>query len=431
MKRRKITIGTVRFVLRKEKETAEGLIPVFLKYSFQGKALFYSIGKSLLIHNWDEESKEPIYVSKPIAKKLAPDIKYSQFLSNSEVQDIISQFNELELEIKSIESKLVNFTSQDVIRELRGEQKPADPVEKGVYFDDWVKSIADENKEKMKHSTWKVYNTINQMILDYERSMVKRHLLKEIDYTYIKGICLLMNKKGLLNSTISKRLRHIKGFLKSAVRHGLEVDPTYQNYSWVENELDVIALTLEELNRIEQLDLSGNARLERVRDVFLFACYTGLRYSDFSKLRTEHVKGNFLKFTSTKTKSLQVIPLIERSRLLIQKYKSDDNDHLFPVPSGQKFNQFVKEVCVLSEIDEPIEKVRYSGSKQIIEVKPKHELISAHTARRTFVTLSLELGMKAEEVMNITGHKSYQSFKKYVKITEKRAKDALLSAWDK
>src|SRR5690606_31820577 len=117
-------------------------------------------------------------------------------------------------------------------------------------------------------STWKVYNTINQMILDYEKSSIKRHLVKEIDYTYIKGICLYMNKKGLLNSTITKRLRHIKGFLKSAVRHGIEVNPTYQNYSWVENELDVIALTLEELSRLEQLDLSNNKRLEKVRDVF-------------------------------------------------------------------------------------------------------------------------------------------------------------------
>src|SRR5690606_16174618 len=118
------------------------------------------------------------------------------------------------------------------------------------------------------------------------------------------GICLYMNKKGLLNSTITKRLRHIKGFLKSAVRHGIEVNPTYQNYSWVENELDVIALTLEELSRLEQLDLSNNKRLEKVRDVFLFGCYTGLRYSDFSKLKREHIKGNYLKFTSTKTKTL-------------------------------------------------------------------------------------------------------------------------------
>lgn len=75
--------------------------------------------------------------------------------------------------------------------------------------------------------------------------------------------------------------------------------------------------------------------------------------------------------------------------------------------------------------------MRFSGVKEVVEYRPKYQMITAHVARKTFVTLSLELGMQAEEVMRITGHKDYKSFKRYVNITEKRAKVALLSAWEK
>lgn len=431
MSRKKITKGTVSFVLRKEKINTKGLIPVYCKYSYKGIASFTNTGHSILPLNWDDDSKEPIYISKPIAKKLAPDVKYSLFLTNNEVQDIISHFNELELRIKSIEQDLDELNSRAVIESLKNYGKPTEDTTPKLYFDDWVKSIADENKEKMKHSTWKVYNTMNHLILDYEKGLKTRVLLKDVDYTYMKHVCIYMNNKGLLNSTIAKRLRHLKGFVKAAIKHGKEVNLSYQSYSWIENELDVIAFTMEELDKVEQLDLSSNPKLERVRDVFLFACHTGLRFSDFSKLKKEHLKNGYLKFTSTKTKSLQTVPLSRVAMSLIDKYSAENSDHIFPVESGQKFNEKIKDVCELAQVNESIEKVRYSGAKQIIEVNPKYKLISAHTARRTFVTLSLELGMQAEEIMNITGHKSYQSFKKYVKITEKRAKEALLSAWDK
>lgn len=121
----------------------------------------------------------------------------------------------------------------------------------------------------------------------------------------------------------------------------------------------------------------------------------------------------------------------KKAKQYIEKYDTNKSDFVFPVASSQKFNEYIKRACERAEINEIIQKVRYSGAKQVVEESPKHKLISAHTARKTFVTLSLELGMKAEEIMPITGHKDYKSFKRYVNLTEKRAKEALLNAWDK
>ena len=80
-------------------------------------------------------------------------------------------------------------------------------------------------------------------------------------------------------------------------------------------------------------------------------------------------------------------------------------------------------------INDPVEIVRFKGSERVPIIYPKHQLISMHTGRKTFVTLSLEKGMSAEEVMAITGHSDYKSFKRYVKITEARSKVVMAKAW--
>jgi len=86
-------------------------------------------------------------------------------------------------------------------------------------------------------------------------------------------------------------------------------------------------------------------------------------------------------------------------------------------------------LCKEAEINEPIEIVRFRGSKRETETFPKYELIHLHTGRKTFCTLSLEKGMSAEQVMSISGHTDYKSFKRYVDVTEKLKKVVMEKAW--
>lgn len=432
--RRKITLGTVRFILRTNKISTGGLAPIYLRYSYKGVPKDYFTGHSILPYNWDKESREAIYVSKPIAKKLAPDVKYSLFCSNHEIMTINSLMNELELKIKDIETEVEPISSTNIIEKLKGQFEKVeniDQVEAKHYFVDFMDKFTKENSERILPSTIKVYGTITNLVRNFEKGRRKRFEIKDIDYNYIKAICEYMASMGLLNSTINRRIKHIKGFVTKARKKGFEINPTYQDYTWSADDTDVIALSMEEIELLEELDLSARPFLERTRDVFLFACYTGLRYSDFSKLKTVHLKGDFIRLNITKTKTNQSVPLSRKAKAIIEKYHTDQSDHVFPVASSQKFNEYIKEVCNIAGIHDMIEKVRFSGTKMISEIFPKYQLISAHTARKTFVTLSLELGMKAEEIMPITGHRDYKSFKRYVNLTEKRAKEALLSAWEK
>ncbi|RYE54766.1 MAG: site-specific integrase, partial [Sphingobacteriales bacterium] len=120
-------------------------------------------------------------------------------------------------------------------------------------------------------------------------------------------------------------------------------------------------------------------------------------------------------------------PLTPYSKGILAKY--GEMHRPLPIISNQKLNEYIKELCEKAGINEPIEIVRFNGAKRIATTYPKYELIGVHTGRKTFATLSLERGMSAEEVMTITGHKDYQSFKRYVKITEQRKKVVMLKAW--
>ena len=108
------------------------------------------------------------------------------------------------------------------------------------------------------------------------------------------------------------------------------------------------------------------------------------------------------------------------------------NDYLKGRDEKDKNGKIIKHhvgLCELAGINEQIEIVRFRGAKREINTYPKFKLIGVHSGRRTFATLSLEKGMSTEEVMSITGHKDYQSFKRYVKVTEQRKKVVMLKAW--
>lgn len=196
-------------------------------------------------------------------------------------------------------------------------------------------------------------------------------------------------------------------------------------------ETDIIYLTETELFKI--LNLEGLSKcLQQVRDNFCFACFTGLRFSDIAKIKRTNIKDDFIEIKTEKTRETLKIPLNQHAKNLLKKYESiQDERPLPPTITNQKTNEYLKELCEIAEIDEMVEIEKYSGSKKILIRKRKYNLVTSHTARRTFVTLSLEKGIRAEIVMNITGHKEYQTFKKYIKITDKVKLLEMNKVWDR
>ena len=193
---------------------------------------------------------------------------------------------------------------------------------------------------------------------------------------------------------------------------------------------EVVYLTWEELMRVYNLSFPGNKKyLERVRDVFCFQCFTSLRYSDVAKLKREDIVDDVMKVVTEKTGDTIRIELNKYSRAILEKYTDDEKP--LPVPSNQKMNEWVKEVCFLAGIDTPITSVYYKGADRIEEVHPKYELIGTHTGRRTFICNALTMGIPASTVMEWTGHSDYKAMKPYIKIADQEKAKAMKKFDDK
>lgn len=258
--------------------------------------------------------------------------------------------------------------------------------------------------------------------------------INDVDDDYLRAFqTFLMSNCGMRNTTISKTIAFMRWFLRwSSINNyyqGKSHDsfrPKIKGVSGGAKEM--IYCSKDEIKKLLDYDFSDmQGALERIRDVFLFQCFTGLRYSDVAKLRRSDVKSDSIRVVTKKTIDGLTIELNDYSRAIIDKYK-DCNFHdnlALPVISNQKMNQGLKVLCQLVGLIEPTRIVYFRGNVRYEEVYPKWQLITTHTGRHTFIVTALMLKIPVEVVMKWTGHSSYQSMKPYIAIVDELKKDAM------
>jgi integrase len=209
----------------------------------------------------------------------------------------------------------------------------------------------------------------------------------------------LLTDKGLANNTASKIVKHLKEFMTWAAKRNLHKNLEYQDFKLKWNESDMVVLEEDEFNKLMVHDFSKTPHLDRVRDVFCFGCMTGARYGDLAAFRFSDIANGTWKLITEKTKQTLYVPIIPLSAKIITKYEADGK---LPVISNQKMNKHLKDVLKEIEVKQDTKKNKYSGANTTVKIKAKYEFVSMHTARRTFVTLSLQKGMRPEVIMQIT-----------------------------
>ena len=291
-----------------------------------------------------------------------------------------------------------------------------------------------ENAKATKaHGTILNYNATLTRLKNYSDYLGEAITFELINQTFYEGFMnYLITVHNSLNNTVGRHIKVLKVFLNYCKK--MEIISSNANLSGFKvfkEETDIIYLTETELFKLLNLEDLSKC-LEQVRDNFCFACFTGLRFSDIAKINNSNIKDDFIEIKTEKTRESLKIPLNQHAKSLLKKYEGGNGERpLPPTITNQKTNVYLKELCEIAEIDEMIEIEKFSGSKKIITKKPKYNFVTSHTARRTFVTLSLEKGIRAEVVMNITGHKEYQTFKKYIKITDKVKLLEMTRVWDR
>lgn len=240
---------------------------------------------------------------------------------------------------------------------------------------------------------------------------------------------LKQDKKFGVN-TVGKHIANIKTFLGEATERGVNTKLDYKSkrFKVITETVDSIYLTEDEILKIYNHDFSKNKRLERTRDLFIIGCYTGLRFSDFSQLTTDNIKGELITVKTQKTGEKVVIPLHWTVKNILAKY-SETAKGLPRDLSNQRMNDYLKEIGREVEINEQIHRIHTKDGLKVTTNVSKWELITTHTARRSFATNLYLTNFPPISIMKITGHRTEKSFMKYIKISQEENANLLQLHW--
>lgn len=215
-----------------------------------------------------------------------------------------------------------------------------------------------------------------------------------------------MRLRGLNPNTRGTQIKHVKTVMKEAYDRGLHKNEMFRQFRKEKEDVENIALTPEEVQLLEGLDLCGTKEL--ARDLFLLGCYTALRFSDYSRLTIFDGEDGFIRLNQQKTKGRVVIPCSPKCRAILVKWNGA------PKLSQQKLNGNIKQICRDAGITQR-EHIVQNGKLKTVE---RWELVSSHTARRTAATNMYRAGIPSISIMKITGHTTEANFLKYIKLSK-------------
>ena len=396
-------------------------VPIRMRVNFSSQRIEFTTGYRIDAAKWDADKQRVKNGCTNKLKQSAAEINASLLGYYTEIQEIFKKFEVDEVMPTPEQIKeAFNALHRPVEEEAKPSKKKKATDGNDFYkvFDEFVRDCGRQND--WTHSTYEKFAAVKNHLSNFREGL-------NFEFFDEKGlndyVAYLREIKEMRNSTIGKQLAFLKWFLRWAFKQGLHQNNAYDTYKpkLKSTQKKIIFLTWDELTKLREFEIPANKQaLERVRDVFLFQCFTGLRYSDVFNLRRSDVKGEHIEVTTVKTSDSLIIELNNHSKAILDKYKDVpfENDKVLPVITNQKMNDYLKELAELAGIDEPIRQTYYKGNERIDDVTPKYALLGTHAGRRTFICNALALGIPPQVVMKWTGHSDYKAMKPYIDIAD-------------
>ena len=394
----------LKFLYRSSKLRAP--LTARLRFRFEGKDYTY-------------DSKTNVVVSK---------LYWNGYHSKKRITDpeIKNEKLRVEQELNIIEKRVIEaFHSENElnINKLWFQNVVDDRLNKkcsGLFLEVIDYYIEAKSKE-LAPSSIKTYKKVRNKVKKIEDHYQRTYLIDQIDRTFFEDFISYYQLHSYSANTTKKEWKCIKSFVNfGAEELDLTIYPNLNKIILKSEETEDIYLTIEELEKIKQLDLTG--RFDNARDWLIISCFTAQRISDFSLFSTENIIDHdgqkLLRLNQQKTKKNIVLPILSEVQCILDKRKGS-----FPRKiSSQKYNDYIKEICRLAGITEIVygaKKVNIGTDKNPVYRKkkgryPKCELVTSHIGRRSFATNYYGI-IPTPLLMSATGHSTEKQFLDYIK----------------
>ena len=392
----------ILFHIRKDKADKNQEVPIYCRITVNGERAIFAIKRSIILNRWDT-SKGKVKGSTDESKGINAYIT----MVRNKIYDIHHQ---IEVSGKPVTALSIKNL---FVGNATNEGKPVNLFTVFEEHNAKVKELVDKD---FAYRTYEMYQTCLKHLKEFVllKFKLSQFMVAELNYEFITEFdYFLRSVKSCSNNTTVKYIKNFKKIIRIALSNGwIAIDPCI-NYRVRLKKVDRGYLSKLELDMLLNKTFSIK-RIEQVKDMFVFQCFTGLAYCDAKKLTKDNIvideHGEYwIKTFRDKTKSLVNVPLLPKAMEILVKYKdymnNNSSNYLLPFLSNQKMNAYLKEVADLCGIT---------------------KMLSSHLGRHTFATtVTLANGVSLEVVSKMLSHTSLNTTKIYARLMDTRVSDEM------
>lgn len=386
------TTITILFYLKRAKVNAQGLVPIFQRITVNSKRNDKSTGKFIDPDKWHSEMSK-VKGNSEEARTINSHLDNLKIKVNQAEKILIAK--DIEITSETLNNEL--FGIKDRVRTLIPIFEEHNRKIQELLGIEYAPGTLERYKTSLKH-------TVNFIQWKYNISDIN---IDKIDHAFITEYeFYLRSVRRCNNNSAVKYVKNFHKIINQCLEYGWLVKDPFVNYKAKVKEVIREFLSEEEIERIMDKKFVSE-RLELVRDIFVFSCFTGLAYIDVKQLTKNHISlgidgDKWIFTTRQKTETLSKIPLLPVAEQMIDKYEnhptSNNKNRLLPILSNQKMNAYLKEIADVCGINKNL---------------------TFHIARHTFATtVTLSNGVPLETVSKMLGHTNLKTTQHYAKILD-------------
>lgn len=388
---------SILFLLQKVKLNKQGKCPIKCRITFHQDRKEFSTGLFVNPKQWDSR-----------LQKAKPPNEENSFI-NTQLGLIKNEINQAFLFLQVNEE---NFDVGDIYLQYKGDVSIRTKT---------ILELFKEHNDRLEKLVGKEYSIATLWKFKQARDLLKGFIkysftkadyqFKDLDLKFVQDYeFYLKTEKSLAIATVNKMIQRFRKVVKIAISQGIIDRDPFVGYKVKRVKKEIVYLTTEELKKLEEYQFKSE-RLQIVTDMFIFCCYTGLAYNEMANLEKSHIINGFdgnewINMKRLKTQQTLSIPLLTKSKIIIEKYSNVHEVKVLPSFSNQKFNAYLKEIADIVGIE---------------------KRLTHHLARRTFATTVLLFNdVPMEIVSELLGHSKITITQEhYAKVVNKKVSEQM------